>query len=130
MSAIQQAKQKLTLPLLMQQLGLGEHANKSAKCPFHNDRHNSFSIWQRNGVWFFKCHTGCGDGDEINFLELHKHLSRAEAIKLFLGMAGVTQTSCNESKSFAWPVCVDAFERNTLNGSRNGAAIQSSFVSG
>jgi DNA primase len=61
----------------MYRLGLGKHAKKSARCPFHDDKHNSFSVWRNGaGLWFFKCHAGCGEGDEINFLELHENLLR------------------------------------------------------
>ena len=68
---IDEAKRRLPLPDLMARLGLGEHAKKSAKCPFHYDRHNSFSMWQADdGHYYFKCHAGCGQGDEINFLQL------------------------------------------------------------
>jgi hypothetical protein len=56
------AKRSLPLPLLMERLGLGERAKKSAPCPFHDDQHSSFSAWQKNGLWFFKCHAGCGKG--------------------------------------------------------------------
>ena len=83
------AKQRLPLAALMHQLGLDDHAKKSARCPFHDDKHNSFSIWESDGVWFWKCHAGCGTGDEINFLEKHKAISRGHAIKLFLEMAGL-----------------------------------------
>jgi hypothetical protein len=44
---IDEAKKKLPLPVLMHRLGGGEHAKKSARCPFHEDKHNSFSVWQR-----------------------------------------------------------------------------------
>ena len=68
---IDEAKKKLPLPVLMHRLGVGEHAKKSARCPFHEDKHNSFSVWQRpDAGWFWKCHSGCGAGDEINFLLL------------------------------------------------------------
>jgi 5S rRNA maturation endonuclease (ribonuclease M5) len=94
MSNIVEAKQKLPLPLLMQQLGLADHAKKSARCPFHDDQHNSFSVWRNDaGLWFWKCHTGCGEGDEINFLEKHKGISRSDATKQFLELAGVVRTS-------------------------------------
>ena len=90
----------------MKRLGFGEHAKKSAHCPFHDDRHNSFSVWQSaDGAWFFKCHTGCGDGDEIKFLELHERLSPGDAIDRFVRMAGV-----NGSKApVDWRACMDAF---------------------
>jgi AAA domain-containing protein/CHC2-type zinc finger protein len=87
---VREAKQKLPLPALLHQLGLGEHAKKSACCPFHEDKNPSFSIWRNgDGCWAWKCHTGCGAGDEINFLELHEKLSRHDAVKRFLEMAGV-----------------------------------------
>jgi hypothetical protein len=80
---IHQAKKKLPLPVLMHRLGLGEHAKKSARCPFHEDKHDSFSVWQRSdGAWFWKCHSGCGAGDEINFLELHRRIPRGDATNI------------------------------------------------
>jgi hypothetical protein len=107
-SAIQKAKRKLPLPALMHRLGLGEQAKKSARCPFHEDKHNSFSIWPRDGSWFWKCHTGCGDGDEIDFLAKHKGILRSDAIKLFLEMAG--------SEPSTSPVPRKTFWRKSNNG--------------
>jgi putative DNA primase/helicase len=115
---IRQAKRTLPLPALMHRLGLGEHAKKSARCPFHDDKHNSFSVWKNgDGVWFWKCHTGCGEGDEINLLEVSQHLSRGEATKLFLKMAGADGSAPNEWKEtdaksrslLDWRACVEAF---------------------
>ena len=89
---IAEAKRRLPLPALMHRLGLGAHAKKSAKCPFHDDQQNSFSVWQRqDGSPRFKCHAGCGEGDEITFLELHHRISNTEATKLFLEMASPPQ---------------------------------------
>src|SRR5204862_7283478 len=86
---IQQAKQKLPLPAVMHRLGLGEHARKSARCPFHDDQHNSFSIYKNgSGNWRWKCFSQCGAGDEINFLEKHRGISSRDATKLFIEMAG------------------------------------------
>ena len=68
---IDEAKKKLPLPVLMHRLGVGEHALKSARCPFYEDKHNSFSVWQRpDARWFWKCHSRSDAGDEINFLLL------------------------------------------------------------
>ena len=87
---IREAKHRLPLPALMERLGLGQHAKKSARCPFHDDKHNSFSVWKNgDGLWFWKCHAGCGEGDEITFLELHHRISNTEATKLFLEVTGV-----------------------------------------
>src|SRR5437762_2718525 len=99
-STISQAKKILALPELMRRLGLGDHAKKSARCPFpfHDDQHNSFSVWQKeNGAWRFKCHAGCGAGDEIDFLEVREGLSNSAAVKRFLEIAGM-----NGSKPH-WP---------------------------
>jgi hypothetical protein len=100
---IPSAKQRLPLPALMHQLGLDDHAKKSAKCPFHEDQRNSFSVHKNgSGEFRFKCFAGCGEGDEITFLEKHKGISNKEATKLFLEMAGVIRTSSNVSKPFGW----------------------------
>jgi hypothetical protein len=65
-SAIGEAKRKLSLPALMHQFGLGKHTKKSARCPFHDDQRNSFSVYKNgSGEFRFKCFAGCGEGDEI-----------------------------------------------------------------
>src|SRR6516225_110476 len=114
---ILEAKRRLPLPDLMGQVGLGEHAKTSAHCPFHDDKHNSFSIWQNpDGLWSWKCHAGCGQGDEITFLEKYHGISNKEATKLFLEMAGVKEKKIPRLKvletneqPFDWRACVDAF---------------------
>jgi hypothetical protein len=129
---IDEAKRRLPMPELMKQLGLGEYAKKSARCPLHEDRHNSFSIWQRDGVWFWKCHTSCGDGDEITFLERHKGISRGEAIRFFVEMAGVNgserirehssaafplpsqRQASNGEKAFNWQQCISGLKAKDL----------------
>ncbi len=75
-----QAKARLPLPALMAVLGYGEHAKKSARCMFHADSHKSFSAYQRgDGSWAWKCHAGCGGGDEPDFLAKYRGLSNADA---------------------------------------------------
>src|SRR3954465_4712228 len=32
----------------------------AARCPAHEDRHNSLSIHHRDGRWLLRCHAGCG----------------------------------------------------------------------
>lgn len=86
---IREAKSRLPLPDLLCKIDLGEHAQKSARCPLHEDRNASFSVWNGFHGWRWKCHAGCGAGDEINFLELYRNLDRAAAIRFFLAMAEV-----------------------------------------
>src|SRR5690242_19728137 len=120
MTASEMAKQQFPLPDLLGSLGLGDHAKKSAQCPFHDDKHNSFSVWQQGGVWRWKCHAGCGCGDEIKFLELHEKLSLSDATKRFLELARVHQgdlalpsvaatVTHHQTITFNWNSCVDAF---------------------
>src|SRR5262245_31316041 len=86
---IDQAKSLLSLPKLMENLGRGEHAKKTAHCPFHDDEHKSFSVFKgEDSFWHWKCHAGCGEGDEIMFLVKHFGISRREAIRRYLEMAG------------------------------------------
>ena len=117
--AIAEAKRQLPLPALLHRLGLGEHAKKSARCPFHDDKHNSFSVWKNGvGLWYWKCHAGCGEGDEMNFAEKHHGISNKEAMKLFLEMAGVNGAAPPARKAtwtsqsispLDWQACVEAF---------------------
>jgi hypothetical protein len=137
---ILEAKRKLPLPAVLHRLGLGEHAKKSARCPFHDDGRNSFSIWPRNGVWFWKCHTGCGEGDEITFLEKHRGISRGEAIKVFLEMAAVNGASSvslsqhlanrtNQQQPFDWQKCVEALSDTHLEQLAEWRGYSREFVS-
>ena len=81
-----------------------------------------FSVWQNNGAWFWKCFVGCGKGDEINFLESHKSISRSDATKLFLEMAGVNgcapdptkQNETSSNSAFNWHACVEAVNEKHL----------------
>jgi hypothetical protein len=100
-------KAKLILPMsdLMRRLGYKEkHIGKTALCPFHSDQHPSFSVFHSTDSkgWQWKCHAGCGYGDQIAFLVKHFGISRREAISRFLEMAGFPPRS--PSKSHEYPV--------------------------
>ena len=56
-SEIIEAKRRLPLPALMTQLGDGDRAKPSARCPFHDEKKPSFSTFQKDGAWFWRCHT-------------------------------------------------------------------------
>ncbi len=87
---IQQAKQRLPLPKLMALHGDKWAAFKSAQCPFHDDDNPSFSVWKNErGLWFWKCHAGCGHGDEIDYLAQKLDEGRGAAIREYLDLAGL-----------------------------------------
>lgn len=127
---ISDAKRRLPLPELLHQLGLSDHAKKSARCPLHDDQHNSFSVWQTNGAWFFKCHAGCGEGDEISFLGLHERLSRSGAIRRYFDLAGLNgSSSVNAVEPFDWSACVDAFTDEDLERLGDWRGLSGAFCS-
>jgi CHC2 zinc finger len=84
-----EAKHRLALPELMRSFWLEEQAKKSARCPFHDDKHNSFSVYQsEDGSWHWKCFAGCGGGDEVDFLAKLRQLSVSEACQEYIELAG------------------------------------------
>jgi hypothetical protein len=91
------AKKQLPLPDLLGRLGLGDHAKATARCPFHQDDSPSFSVFQHEGRWFWKCHAGCGKGDEIEFLQRCKRLEKSQAIRLYLDLAGQNRSRFRNS---------------------------------
>src|SRR5262249_24351489 len=101
---INEAKLWLPLPQLLETLGLGAHAKRSAHCPFpdHEDKHPSFSVFQgEDGFWHYKCLSKCGDGDEITLLRKLKGLSPTDAISLYLDMTGFPRS--RPPQSHEWP---------------------------
>jgi len=110
-----EAKPRLPLPTLLHQLGLGDHAKKTAPCPIpgHDDQHNSFSAFcNERGLWFWKCFAGCGEGDEITFLEKYFNISNAEAIARYKKMVfGVARPPLRPGAAapLNWDACNAAF---------------------
>lgn len=86
---LEEARHNLPLPALMQALGLEHCVRKSCKSPFRAERRPSFSVFQRDGRWWWKDHgTGAG-GDEIAFLAEWTQTDRREAFKAYMLMANV-----------------------------------------
>lgn len=104
---IDEAKRRLPMTALLTKLGLGEHAKKEARCPFHRpDEHPSFSVFQKkDGTWWHQYFVGCSQGDEIAFLVKHFNISRREAIKRYLEMAGLP-AKAPESREY--PKCPES----------------------
>ena len=91
---LDEAKRRLPLPALMALLGYGDHAKKSAHCPFHEDSSASFSLYVGDdGEERWKCFAGCGQGDAIDFLAKHRGLSNADACREYIRLAGLPDSS-------------------------------------
>jgi len=99
---IDKAKRQLPLPDLMSRLGLGEHAKKSARCLWHDDQRPSFSVFKGDdGFWHYNCFVcDSSGGDEIAFLVKHFGISRREAIKRYLDMAGFPARRSSKSREY------------------------------
>lgn len=112
------AKPRLRLSALMALLGLGEHAKKSARCPFHDDSSASFSLFVgEDGEEHWKCFAGCGHGDAIDFLAKVRGSSNPDACREFIKLAGVTlapsplsgpNSTTSTQPPFDWQRCVIA----------------------
>ena len=85
---IEEAKERVTIAALWHEFGYSGEARKSCRCPFHDDKTPSFSIYDDGRRW--KCHTGCGEGDVINFFARAKGLSNEEACREILRRVGGT----------------------------------------
>src|SRR5262245_45670978 len=105
---IDRAKRRLPLPELMSRLGLAKYAKKSARCLWHDDQHPSFSVFKGDGgFWHYKCFVcNSSGGDEIAFLVKHFNISRREAIRRYLEMAGFPPRSADGSREY--PKCPDS----------------------
>ncbi len=113
-----QAKARLPLSALMAQLGFGDRAKKTARCPFHEDSSASFSLYigdDSEERW--KCFAGCGQGDVIDFLAKHRTLSNSDACREYIRLAGVTplpapppssKPSQSAQPPLDWSACVAA----------------------
>lgn len=88
----QDLRARLSLPDLMNRLGYGEYNKRSAKCPFHEDQRASFSVYETREGYRWKCHAGCGGGDEVDFLCHASQLTKGAAFDRWRKLAGTTPT--------------------------------------
>lgn len=83
---IDEAKALVRIPYLWTRHQLPGCPGKSCRCPFHEDRANSCSVFDDGRAW--KCFAGCGGGDAIDFLAYVCRLDRKRACRTFLEIAG------------------------------------------
>jgi hypothetical protein len=85
-SNLDEAKARLRINDLWHLCGFPGKPEKSCRCPFHQDRHNSFSVFNDGLNW--KCFAGCGGGDAIDFLQRARDLTRPDACREFIRLVG------------------------------------------
>ncbi len=85
----EELRRRLPLPVLMELMGIGAHAKKSALCPLHSDSRESFSLYQNpDGLFRWKCHAGCGGGGEVDLIARLEGLSIGDAFRRWESLAG------------------------------------------
>lgn len=89
-SPLEQAKDRLTIPDVALQLFPGWKSGRSCKSPFREDRHASFSVYDEGRK--FKDHATGEQGDVIDFFVLARGISKSEAARELIALAGTTAT--------------------------------------
>jgi len=75
--------------LLLTVLGI-DKAGDNLRCPFHEDKNPSFSVKEIDGVWRWKCYTGCGSGTIIDAMMKTANLtSAADAFRVLEKKLGI-----------------------------------------
>jgi hypothetical protein len=59
------------------------------------DKRPSFGVFEKDGAYYWKCQSGCGQGDQIDFLAVHNGTDTKEATKEFLRMAGIDKAEAS-----------------------------------
>jgi hypothetical protein len=95
---LQEAKERVTISDLWREFGYEGEPKKQCRCPFHEDRNPSFSVFNDGKGW--KCFSGCGEGSVIDFLALAKRISKEEACLQIVERAG----GANGNRHFQTPL--------------------------
>lgn len=84
---LEQAKARLSVPALWQQLGLPGKPGANCRSPFRQDRRPSFSVFA-NGERWHDFATG-EQGDAVDFLAAARQLDKSEAARELIRLAGM-----------------------------------------
>jgi hypothetical protein len=94
-------KERLLIPEVWQRLRLEGEPAERCRSPFREDRNPSFSIYKGGRRWK-DYGTGAG-GDVIDFIAMARQISKGEATREFLDLAGVPRGKPARSHAHARP---------------------------
>ena len=77
------------MPELWKVLDLPGEPKKSMCSPFREDANESFSVFQKDGLWFYKDHANGEKGDEVSLIKRVKNFDDAFAIAWYHDVARV-----------------------------------------
>ena len=90
-SEIEQLKNALPLPDLMEAKGYGDCARSSCQSPLRDDHKASFGIFRIGTGWLFKDHGSGDSGDELQFIAsvhgLDRHKDFAKIMEIYRALA-------------------------------------------
>ena len=69
----------------------------TARCPAHDDQHQSLSVHHRDGKWLIKCHAGCDWREIISALGLAEFGSLRQPFKRGGGQANPPRSARNRA---------------------------------
>jgi hypothetical protein len=92
-----EAKDRIRIPDLWREFGYHGEPKKQCRCPFHEDRSPSFSVFDDGKRW--KCHAGCGEGSVIDFLATAKGISDEDACHEILRRAEGDREPAREERA-------------------------------
>jgi hypothetical protein len=115
--SIAECKSKLPLPELWHRLALPGEPKKLCSSPFREDKHPSFSVFQRDGLWFWRDQARDESGDEIGFLmQQYRELSKEVAIELYHQLAGVPMPRNKKKQSSSLGKIVKVYDYRDGDG--------------
>ena len=83
---IDQLKQTLPLPDLMDAMGFGDYAKSSCCSPFRDDKNPSFGIYRIKTGWLYQDHGSSDIGDELQFIATIHELDRRRDLAKIMGI--------------------------------------------
>jgi hypothetical protein len=87
--SLRECKLRLPLPKLARLLYPGWEPKRSCQSPVREDRNPSFSVFQQDGLYFWRDHALGIGGDEIDFIIHARGCAKAESITAYHELAGV-----------------------------------------
>ena len=113
--SLDEAKARLDVATLWRVLNLPGQPSRSCRCPLHEDRSASFSVFvSQKGALRWKCHAGCGEGGPVELLARVLSIDEREACRRLLELADGDEVAATWTPPRSKPASVPPSERRLL----------------
>jgi hypothetical protein len=99
--SLRECKRALPLPKLWCLLALPGEPKRSCQSPFRQDHNPSFSVFEQDGLWFWRDHALGIGGDEVDFLIHGRACDKDDAIRAYHELAGVSMSDITAYRTVA-----------------------------